>query len=55
MIQYITRVGNLVLWRMGNYHYEIENRATGEKKTLLDTSCEDAMEQIENLVRVLGR
>lgn len=48
MIQYITRVGSLVLWRMGNYHYEIENQSTGEKKMLLDTSYEEAMEQINS-------
>ena len=47
MIQFIKRVENLVLWRMGNYHYEIENQSTGEKKMLLDTSYEEALEQLE--------
>ena len=45
MIQFIKRDGELVLWRLGNYLYQIENRSTGEKKDLIDFSYEEAIDR----------
>lgn len=51
MIQFIKRDGELVLWRLGNYLYQIENRSTGEKKDLIDFSYEEA---IDRFIKALG-
>lgn len=45
MIQFIKRDGERVLWRLGNYLYQIENRSTGEKKDLIDFSYEEAIDR----------
>ena len=45
MIQVIKRDGDRVLWRLGNYHYQIENQSTGVKTELFDCSYEDAIER----------
>lgn len=37
------------LWNTGNYQYEIENRITGEKVVLNDTTCEDAKRMFDAL------
>ena len=47
MIQFIKRDGDRVLWRLGNYLYQIENRSTGEKKDLIDFSYEEAIDLFE--------
>lgn len=45
MIQFIKRDGDRVLWRLGNYLYQIESRSTGEKKDLIDFSYEEAIDR----------
>ena len=45
MIQFIKRDGDRVLWRLGSYLYQIENRSTGEKKDLIDFSYEEAIDR----------
>ena len=45
MTEFIKRDGDRVLWRLGNYHYQIENRSTGEKKYLIDFSYEEAIDR----------
>lgn len=45
MIQFIKRDGDRILWRLGNYLYQIENRSTGEKKDLIDFSYEESIDR----------
>ena len=45
MTEFIKRDGDRVPWRLGNYHYQIENRSTGEKKDLIDFSYEEAIDR----------
>ena len=44
MIEFIKRDGDRVLWRLGNYLYQIENRSTGEKEDLIGFSYEEAID-----------
>jgi hypothetical protein len=39
-----------VFWHIGNYHYQIENRTTGSKVELRDTSFEEASEIFERMI-----
>ena len=38
------------LWHVGNYHYEIECRSTGNKINLPDTSFEQAKRVFEHVL-----
>ena len=54
MIQFIKRDGERVLWRLGNYLYQIENRSTGEKKDLIDFSYEEAIDRFYIGTKMIG-
>ena len=38
------------LWHVGNYHYEIECRSTGNKIDLQDTSFEEAKRMFQHVL-----